>query len=259
MDANAQQIPLPPNIGVRGTPDSNSPYSLPEPVSVEVTQDKDGQLLVIEELNTKISVYADDREIWEQQPGEPSNYWSWFTTFRDMDSATRTISNAYRKITGKEVCWGVPDRYRLAWNLWSWKERALAYDQHVDRLHRRILEDVRLKARVETMKLGKHMREKAADALAVLDAVVYKNVLQDDGTVERVMRSALTPAQITKLAEIGVKLERLAVGEDNVGQAGFGVRTTAVQVNVRIGDDELVQRAQAVIESRQNRAPASTE
>lgn len=229
---------------------------------IETYMDANGQPVIIEELNTTITEYAEDREMWERQPGEPDNQWLWFTTFRDMDPGIRSLANAYRLATGKEVYWHTSTHWQQARNLWCWTERVVAYDNYVDAIHRRVLEAARLKIRVETLQLGSAMREKASEALTVLDAVLYRDVKQSDGTVKREMRSALTPSQIVKLAEVGVKLERLAVGEDDVGDGGRfrGVGgTTAVQVNVKIGDDELVQRAQAIITARQGRAPASIE
>ena len=266
ITASGEAVPLQsvsPVVGLGYTKtehDGRSPWTTTGTV-VDVRKDIRGHPVVIEEINHKIVAYADDREIWDRQPDEPDNYWAWFTAFRDMDPVERTLANTYRLVTNKEICWKTPDTWQLAWNLWSWVERAQAYDRHVDAVHRSVLENARLKARVDTMNLGRGMREKAAEALIVLEAVVYQNIKNPDGVVERVMRSALTPSQIAKLAEVGVKLERLAVGEDDPGQftgAGAG-GITAVQVNVKIGDDELVKRAQAIIEARQGGFAARSE
>lgn len=192
--------------------------------------------------------FAPDLQPWERQYGEPNIAWDAFLTYREM-GPKRSLRKAYLSNTGNDGE-KVPCAPQTTWGQWSktwrWSDRVEEYDRYQDGIFRKQLEARRLEARLETADLGSTMRGKAAEALGVMRTILYTKVRQTDGTEITVQKCALTPTEIVKLAEIGVKLERLALGEPTTSAGSL----VGVAVQVNIGDDELIARAQRVIEAR---------
>lgn len=194
---------------------------------------------------------AAGRDLWERQPGETDLAWDAFCTFRDLDPGERTIKRTYEVVSGhtvERVSTPNGDRVSPSMNMYRynkeyrWQERAFAYDRYMDDKYRKELEASRVRARVETADLGRTMRRKAAEALAELQTILY--IKQGDQVV---LRNALNASQIVRLAEVGVRLERLALGE---GDGESSLTLIGQQYNI-ISDAELINRAKQVIEARQ--------
>jgi hypothetical protein len=209
----------------------------------------DGSTVEVERLGP--ITLAGDRDPWERQPGEHDLQWQAFVVYRDAPAGRRTLTTVYETLNpGRKV--GVdahhaPEPIPTWATQMRWSGRAVAYDIYQDQLYRQYLEGQRLAARVATADLGAEMHEKAAEALAAYDAVAYVRVKdRETGEMKVVQRTNMTISELVKLAEIGVKLQRLALGE----QDGDGPRV-AVGVMVQVGDQELVEQARAVISARQ--------
>jgi len=142
--------------------------------------------------------------------------------------------------------------------MYRWEERCEAFDRYEDTEAMKQLKSRRIQSRLETASIGRVLRQRAAEALEVLEATIYEYHLDADGNKQRITRSALSPAQIVRLADVGVKLERLALGLDDSSAQGRGQPVVAVQVNIG-GDEELMRRAREVIESRARYVEASGE
>jgi hypothetical protein len=69
----------------------------------------------------------------------------------------------------------------------------------------------RIKSLTEVADLGETLRRKAATAARMMSAVT-QSVGTHEGHEVIVMASNLTPDQIARLAEVGVKIEQLALG-----------------------------------------------
>jgi hypothetical protein len=203
-------------------------------------------------------VLEPDRRAWHRQPEESDKSWAAFCVYRDLPPQERTLTQAYFDFYGKD-----PDISAYNGSLFSawakryrWHERVQQYDNHVDDQIRTELEARRLKARLSTADLGQRLREQAADALESLQAIIFttEKVQQEDGTVKTVQvpKSNLSPREITDLAKTGVKLERLALGENDGDGSGRG----GVNVNVAIAnltpqrEQELRSRARKVIDAQ---------
>jgi len=196
-----------------------------------------------------------DRDLWERQPGESDMAWEAFVVFRDLDPGKRTIKHTYELVSGHTLeRASTPHGDRVVpsmnfgryCNQFHWRERAFAYDRYMDDKYRKELEASRVKARVETADLGRTMRRKAAEALAELKTILYTRGPNGEIT----LKSALTSNQIVKLAEVGVRLERLALGE---GDGEGSLVLIGQQYNI-ISDVELIDRAQQIIAARQGGA-----
>jgi len=80
------------------------------------------------------------KELWERLESEPERAYRAFEVFLNLPSGDRTLIAAYRQLVGN------PDAVKPSdtWSGWSsrfaWRERAAAYDAHLDRIRERSIE-----------------------------------------------------------------------------------------------------------------------
>src|SRR5215204_7808605 len=82
------------------------------------------------------------RELWDRLENEPERAYRAFEAFLALPGNERTLLAAYRQHVGN------PDAVKPSdtWSRWSsqfaWRERAAAYDAHIDRLREKSMEKV---------------------------------------------------------------------------------------------------------------------
>src|SRR5215210_2591345 len=86
---------------------------------------------------------TEKRELWDRLENEPERaYRAFFESFLSLPSGERTILEAYRSYVGNPQAVKPSD----TWSRWSsqfaWRERAAAYDAHIDRLREKSMERV---------------------------------------------------------------------------------------------------------------------
>lgn len=188
--------------------------------------------------------FETDREIWERQPWESDFQFEIFTIYRDLPPMRRSLSEALRQykkdipddVNNKDI-----DQVAIVrvsqHNLWV--ERVESYSMYIDDKLRGALEEERIRTRIEYLDLGREMREKASQAIKVMQATVY----DEDGT-ERVL---LSPRQIIDLARAAKDFEQFALLMEDQQQAGPTVNI------MNISDSALVAKAREVLDARERR------
>jgi hypothetical protein len=82
------------------------------------------------------------KELWDRLENEPERAYRAFEVYRNLPSAERTLIAAYRQHVGNPEAAKPSD----TWSRWSsefaWRERAAAYDAHIDRLRQKWMEKV---------------------------------------------------------------------------------------------------------------------
>jgi hypothetical protein len=80
------------------------------------------------------------RELWDRLENEPERAYRAFESYRNLPSSERTLIKAYRQHVGNPDAANPSD----TWSRWSsdfaWRERAAAYDAHLDRIRERSIE-----------------------------------------------------------------------------------------------------------------------
>ena len=80
------------------------------------------------------------KELWDRLENEPERAYRAFEVYRNFPSAERTLIKAYRQHVGNPEASKPSD----TWSRWSsafaWRERAAAYDAHLDRIRERSIE-----------------------------------------------------------------------------------------------------------------------
>ena len=195
--------------------------------------------------------FASDREIWERQHDEGDRHWQMFRLYRDLVPWERT-KKAVARAMGLTTDNDTTETILQPATKYRWDERVIAFDMSEDKRMREELHQRRLSARIQTAHVGRQMREKALEAITILDAVVYKSIKNvETGETERVLKSNLSPSDIVRLADVGVRLERLALGEDDINiPPGSTFNLTQINTQfVGMSDEELVADARKVIEA----------
>lgn len=145
----------------------------------------------------------EDIELWERQPFEHSRCFQAFAIYRDMgpDRALRKVAHELSKSYPVILKWN---------NRWFWQERVAAYDQYLDRIKLEAQAKARQEMAERQAREGKSLQNLAIGAVA--------HLLGEDGKPKK-----LKASDIARLLEVGVKIERLAVGEptENVKEEGI--------------------------------------
>ena len=143
-------------------------------------------------ISTRIAVLPNTPVVpswsWERMKGEPTSDYEAFLHFLKQ-GPTRTFEATKRTFKG-----------RISWrtkNNWKWVERAEAFDDHMASKDLAAIMGDREEANQRQAEIGRQMQELAQERLAAFK--------EAGGRV-----SAIEAARI---AEIGAKLERLALGE----------------------------------------------
>lgn len=127
-----------------------------------------------------------DREIFERQRGESQQAWEAWVNYRDMEKRSlRALAKTLSKSDSLMVRWST---------IWRWQERTVEWDNHLDKVYRDTRTKAQKKMAENHAKLGQAIQVKVAQRL--------NNLNPDD----------IEPGQISKLVDVAVKIERLAMG-----------------------------------------------
>lgn len=136
----------------------------------------------------------EEPDLWERQPGESGKSYDKFCVYRDMGTY-RSLRKAAKELgVTRQTLEQLSVRY-------DWSARALAYDEEMERV-----------ARAENEKRIRQMRENHARIAVQLTAKAARGLMNLD---ER----TLAAADIARLIEVGVKIERLSRGESTENTA----------------------------------------
>lgn len=187
---------------------------------------------------------SEHREIWDRLPGEPGPAYDKFCRYRDMKyigkdgSKLDGIQKPYRRrnLRGLAEEMGIKRWMNLGdlSSKYNWVERCEAYDAEIERQIREQQEQAILKMNKDHADLAAQMVRKAAKRLLTIP------------------EEELTAADIVRLVDVGVKIERLSRGESTENKQISGETTLkhtgAVTVKATnelnlsdLSDEELAQ------------------
>jgi hypothetical protein len=145
----------------------------------------------------------DKRELWDRLENEPEGAYRAFEAYRHLPSAERTLIEAYRQHVGN------PDAAKPSdtWSRWSsafaWRERAAAYDAHLDGIRERSIEKA-IEAEAERQAREAERTRYRYNELMTMAYVQAMECLEDDDWVSRNLRSS-DVLNITRLYMDAVK------------------------------------------------------
>lgn len=150
---------------------------------------------------------------WARLPGEPAAAYDAFLDYLKQDPANRNFEAVFRH---HKASWRTKER-------WQWAKRAEAFDGGLSERKLEALETQRAEAATRQATIGRDMQQLASDRL--------KAFAEHGGRI-----SAMEAA---KIAEIGARLERLALGEptENVMQTKQTIEAFVLQVEQRPATD----------------------
>lgn len=157
------------------------------------------------------------REIWDRLPGESATQYDRFCRYRDMRYTGADgrkldgIQSPFRKrnLRGLAEEMGIKRYMTLgdASTKYNWVERCEAYDIEIERQNREQQEQAILKMRKDHADLAAQMVRKAAKRLLTIP------------------EEELSAADIVRLVDVGVKIERLSRGESTENKQISGEAT----------------------------------
>lgn len=173
---------------------------------------------------------------WERIPWETSREYQKFCAYRDMNSSDKPIRKRSLQRLAKELGLSLDHLKKLSAKN-DWVSRAAAYDEYLDELAREQNEAEIIKMRKNHALLASQMITKAAKRLLTMP------------------EEEITAADLVRLVDVGVKIERLSRGESTEnrqisGEAKVihqGEVTVKNQMNLdlsRLTDEELSELEQ---------------
>jgi hypothetical protein len=151
-----------------------------------------------------------EKELWDRLEPETDRAFEAFRTFLSLPSSDRTLVAAYRRFVGNPNASKVSD----AWSEWArryaWKERARAYDAHIDRIRRHAMEEA-----IE-QEAAEHARqvERARCHLNELMAVGYLKTMD---FLEELDPSSMRFSDTIQVARLHMDaIEKLGSGDEGV-------------------------------------------
>ena len=105
------------------------------------------------------------RELWDSLDSEPSRAYEAFQTYLSLPSGDRTLVAAYRHYVDNPNALKASDTW-VAWaHRYAWKDRAKAYDSHIDRIRRKGMEEAIEQAAAEQARQAERARYHLNDLL----------------------------------------------------------------------------------------------
>jgi hypothetical protein len=197
-------------------------------------------------------------KLWEQIEGEDGEKFEQFMMYLLTPRSERSIKGTWLRWNREHGIVAESDGpnstfYRTTKER-RWEERALAYDRHEDQVLLRRLQERKLKSLVETADLGELLRKKALTAARMLSAVT-QSIGQIEGREAVIMAVNLTPDQIVRMADIGTKIEQLALGNPTESMSITESPSAATTENAR----SLLDKKLAEIKKRRMEADGDAE
>ena len=170
---------------------------------------------------------------WDRIPGETPREYQKFCAYRDMNSSDIPIRKRSLQRLAKELGLSLDHLKKLSAKN-DWVSRAAAYDEYLDELAREQNEAEIIKMRKNHALLASQMITKAAKRLLTMP------------------EEEITAADLVRLVDVGVKIERLSRGESTENKQISGETTLkhtgAVTVKATnelnlsdLSDEELAQ------------------
>lgn len=182
------------------------------------------------------------REPWERQENESSPAFEAFVCYRDL-GADRGIRGVAHKIGKNPTLIG-------KWSSkWAWTTRVAAWDSEYDRRRLEATTGERIKMEVRQIKQAIAFQEVAGAELAALGRRIVQAEKDAAAAGKTVREPVLSPRDIARLAQLGVKIERLSrgVATENLGlvspeQRQRGLQDLAKSAEARAALKEVIRK-----------------
>lgn len=169
----------------------------------------------------------EEKELWDRQNGEGARQYEKFCKYRDMDTDGLRSKRSLRKLANELGCSRISVENLSS--KYNWVERAEAYDMYLEQ-----------KARKRREKDIEKMRETHAKIATQLITKATKRLLS-------ISEEEISAADIVRMFDTGVKIERLSRGESTENKQLSGNATIthdgAVEVKQpdmsKLTDEEL--------------------
>lgn len=171
-------------------------------------------------------------DIWEQWPEERADQYLKFCAYRDMAYEGRPEINATdckncRKLQRRSLR-KLAASYKLKRHQpfgvlsvkFKWEERAEAYDKYLEKKVREVHESAILKMAENHALLGEQMVKKAAKRILTIP------------------EEEISAAEVARLADVGVKIERLSRGQSTENQSVTGTVEHEGEIKVKKEPDQ---------------------
>jgi hypothetical protein len=120
------------------------------------------------------------KELWHKLENEPERAFRAFESYRNLPSGERTLIEAYRQHVGNPHAAKPSDTWSRWFSQFAWRERAAAYDAHIDRLRERSIENVIQREAEEQARQLERMRGRFNELMTIAYSEAMKYLESED-------------------------------------------------------------------------------
>ena len=151
-----------------------------------------------------------EKELWDRLEPETDRAFEAFRTYLSLPSSDRTLVAAYRRFVGNPNASKVSD----TWNEWArryaWKERATAFDAHIDRIRRNAMEKALEEEAAEQARQAERIRNNLNELMVV-------GHLKTMEFLEELDPSSMRFSDVAQVIRLYIDaVEKLGSGEEDV-------------------------------------------
>jgi hypothetical protein len=107
------------------------------------------------------------KELWDRLENEPERAFRAFESYRNLPSGERTLITAYRRHVGNPHAAKPSDTWSRWFRQYAWRERAAAYDAHINRLREKSMEKVIQQEAEEQARQAERMRGRFNELMTI--------------------------------------------------------------------------------------------
>jgi len=174
---------------------------------------------------------------WERLDGEPSQAYEAFLVYLDMGPRDRTVTGAYRIYRDRPEVVKAPGRFTQWAGMWRWKDRAAAWQRHVDAQDRKRAEEEILEWRANRRALMHGAFGKVAQYVDGLDPSKKKaNAAQIIQMVQTILDQLRKEYEVDDVGVSDAAIPTIVFA--NVTQDNYSARAKAQPEVVELKDTE---------------------
>jgi hypothetical protein len=177
----------------------------------------------------------EEKHEWDRLPGESSRAYRFFSEYRSMGPDRSLIKlREQAKVGGRSVSVRLLERWSAKWR---WVMRSQRYDDHLEYQDRLQQEKERREMHKRHAKMGM-----LAQSFAVRKLEKLSNRIEQD-------EEHVSPGEVARILDVGVKVERLARGEptDSHAVEVGGSQENPVAVNLKVLSNKELDALEALL------------
>lgn len=156
---------------------------------------------------------AEKRELWDQLDNESARAYEAFKIYRAIEPTERSLAKAWRIYVGNPDAKNAGRTFRFWREDFAWKDRAKAYDAHIERIRRKGFEKAIEQEATKNARTTERIMHHANELLVRTYEAAAERLEQEDFAGE------LRPAEVIQIVKLHIEAAAKIAGTQPQGEA----------------------------------------